>query len=138
MRVGAPPPPGFRNNPALKQKYLQDFQFASEVSKAVGAESDACCLDDRSAFNPLRAGSLKLTRLRVLDAYGQVRDLIGPGQQGAAIRSPEVILAGRLSKGLDDRSGNVAVLPLRYAQPARLSFRYRAANDDTNDLRGPR
>jgi len=136
MRVVAPPPPRIRQDQALKQKYLEAFAFGGKVSNAVLGECDASCLEDRSQYNPLRAGILKITRLRVLDAFGQIRDIIHPNQPSGAIPPGDVILSARLKKAPKEWNETAAVLPLRIAQPARLSFRYRSASFTASDLHG--
>jgi hypothetical protein len=96
--------------------------FVRQVAHAVGAENDAAALSSAD-YNPLRVGMLRLTRLRLLDAFGQLRE-IGVGR---------VILSKGLQKP-DDASETRALLPLRIAQPARLSFRYRSANDEVIEM----
>jgi hypothetical protein len=135
MRVVAPPPPGIAQDPALKAKYLEGLRFASKVSNAVLGEKDASWLEGRSHYNPLRAGILKVTRLRVLDAFGQIRDVIDPSRQSGVIQPGAVILSSRLNKAPKEwNEPGAAVLPLRIAQPARLSFRYRSASKATSGL----
>jgi hypothetical protein len=92
------------------------------VAYAVGTENDAAPLLTTD-FNPLRVGMLQLTRLRLLDAFGQVRD----------ISMDRIILSNALKKP-EDATETRALLPLRIAQPARLSFRYRSASDDTMEM----
>jgi hypothetical protein len=96
--------------------------FVRQVARAVGAENDAAALP-AADYNPLRVGMLRLTRLRLLDAFGQLRD----------IGVDRVILAKGLKKP-DDVSETRALLPLRIAQPARLSFRYRSAKDEVMEM----
>lgn len=133
MRVGAPPPPGISSDSALKAKYLEHFKFASEVKNAVEGESDASCLADRRQYNPLRAGVLRIRRLRILDAFGQVRDLIDTSRQNGVVAPEAVIRSARLNMAPADWNEAGALLPLRVAQPARLSFRYRSARLSTGD-----
>ncbi len=143
MRVGAPVPPGIGSDPAQKAKYLELLkrsEFAIEVRAAVGSENDASRLDDRRQYHPLRAGILTLSRLRVLDAFGQVRDLIDPHRQDGTIPPGAVIRSARLNKMPGDWNETGALLPLRIAQPARLTFRYRSASlstGDTHQARSP-
>ena len=97
-----------------------DATFEKLVKTAVYNERDAAVLP-MNDFNPLRAGTLKLTRLRVLDAFGQVRDIIGEDRQ------VDVILANRLKPPKAWKEAG-ALLPLRITQPAQLSFRFRSAS----------
>jgi hypothetical protein len=97
-----------------------DAKFEELVKKAVDRERDAAVLPIND-FNPLRAGILKLTRLRVLDAFGQARDIIGEDRQ------LDVILANRLKAPKEWKEAG-ALLPLRITQPAQLSFRFQSAS----------
>jgi hypothetical protein len=136
MRVVAPPPPGILKDPDLVHRYIQDSEFGVEVSKAVLNECDASCLDDRNNYNPLRGGILKIRRLRVLDAFGQIRDIINPNRPLGVLQSSDVILSSRLKKAPEEWKETGAVLPPRFAQPARLSFRYRSAGSATSNQIG--
>ncbi len=119
-------PPASRTGDDWKRDYVGVYRFAAEVEKAVDRERDASCLEGRNHFNPIRAGSLTITRLRVLDAFGQVREIIAPNPTRDSIRSEDVIPSGRL-RAPKEWNETAAVLPLRITQPARLSFRYRSA-----------
>lgn len=73
-------------------------------------------------FIPLMAGHMRITRLRLVDAFGQFRDLdpetLAPLEGGTVPGQPAGI-----------------ALPQRLAQPARVNFRWRAAKtgEETND-----
>ena len=97
-----------------------DEVFANLVKEAVGKENDAAVLA-MNQFNPLRAGTLKLTRLRIVDAFGQARDVLDE------YRPSNVLLSSRMKSS---KSGKIteARLPLRISQPARLSFRFQSAS----------
>jgi hypothetical protein len=81
---------------------------------------DAAPLPDHEGvigFNPLRAGVLRLTRVEVVDAFGQ----------RAALDSPKVIASAALqAKNLP---GDV-YLPPRLVQPSRLLFRWLSASGE--------
>lgn len=68
-------------------------------------------------FNPIRSGSLKISRLRVVDTFGRVRDL-----EWEQTLTPE-----HLKKVGKD---NAIDLPPRLVQPARLHFRWLSSNSD--------
>lgn len=75
-----------------------------------------------NGFNPLRTGELRISKLRLVDAFGQAVDL----------PAPTPIIAERLKQRLAD--GSIAdngkiVLPPRITQPARLQFRWLSALD---------
>jgi hypothetical protein len=71
-------------------------------------------------YNPLRAGWMRIKRLRIIDAFGQVRDLVDPAVTPA--------------ESLADTSDSVITLPPRITQPARLRFRWLAASDDQVEM----
>ncbi|MEN3310161.1 MAG: hypothetical protein V7603_6363 [Micromonosporaceae bacterium] len=66
-------------------------------------------------YSPLRCGALRLRRLRLLDAFGRVRD---PGWSR--------VLAARSMPVSGD--GTLVTLPPRVVQPARVSFRWLSAD----------
>ena len=101
---------------------VYDAPFIRNVSHAVSGANDSAALPTAD-YNPLRAGMLHLTRLRLLDAFGQVRD----------IPVDQVTLSHALRKP-DDATEKRALLPLRFTQPARLSFRYRSANNSAIEM----
>ncbi len=72
----------------------------------------------QNSYNPLRTGSLQVVRLRLIDAFGQVRE----------INNPTTIVASSL-KPPSGADGQI-FLPPRIAQPARLLFRWISATDD--------
>lgn len=71
-------------------------------------------------FNPIRSGALRLNRLRLVDTFGQVRD----------VDLSKVVVAEYLAsvEGTD-----MMRLPPRLVQPARLSFRWLAADGDPRE-----
>jgi hypothetical protein len=91
--------------------------LAKRAKGAVGLGNDTVGLTDR-LFNPVRAGTLQLNDLWLVDAFGQVRKLNLVGKN--------VILADAL-KDPSNKKAQSALLPLRITQPARLSFRYCSA-----------
>ncbi|MCU1733356.1 MULTISPECIES: hypothetical protein [unclassified Pseudomonas] len=86
------------------------------------AEANVASPAPNNGFNPLRTGELRISKLRLVDAYGQAVDL----------PAPTPIIAERLKQRL--ANGGVAdngkiVLPPRLTQPARLQFRWLSALD---------
>jgi hypothetical protein len=65
-------------------------------------------------FNPIRSGSLKILRLRLVDTFGRVRDL-----QLTQTITPE---------HLKTNHENAVNLPPRIVQPARINFRWLSGN----------
>jgi hypothetical protein len=69
-------------------------------------------------YNPIRAGGIEIVRLRLIDAFGQIRD----------IENPTTIVASDMRPPSGDDSA--IFLPPRIAQPSRLLFRWISAIDD--------
>jgi hypothetical protein len=83
-------------------------------------------------FWPLRAGFLRVKRLRLVDCFGQVLDLLGSGPQQSAnaarlLRSEPLTVA--------DRPDLVELAP-RFTAPSRLWFRFLSAADDATEADG--
>ena len=80
-------------------------------------------------FVSLRAGFMRLLRLRLVDSYGQFLDLLGSSDtailnSAALIESEPLETTGR---------PELLALPPRFTSPARLWFRYVAADGSEND-----
>jgi hypothetical protein len=76
------------------------------------------------AFNPLRFGALNLDRVRIVDAFGQTREVPIP-TDGPTV-APSLALdrpPGKLDFGVG--------LPPRFSQPTRLLLRWLSAADDS-------
>lgn len=128
MPVLDPPTVSIRAQPDLKSAITEALFFSDRVREAVDGERYAGALGERRQFHPLRAGLLQVTRLRLVDAFGQFRDLLAPAARSEVAPTSVVVLPARLKPPRDWQSA-AALLPLRIAQPARLSFRYRAAHE---------
>lgn len=86
-------------------------------------------------FFGLRSGFLRVTRLRLVDGFGQFLDLLGSSAETEAdatriVTAPPMLVAGRT---------DLQALPPRFTSPARLWFRYikgePASPSDTTDAR---
>lgn len=88
--------------------------FVDAVSSAVGDRTSLSPLP-QAAFNPLRAGTLAVRRLRLVDTFGQVREYLEPRTVVARGIAPP--------PGMQVASGT-AFLPPRLTQPSRLLFRW--------------
>jgi hypothetical protein len=80
-------------------------------------------------FVPLRAGFMRVLRLRLVDGYGQFLDLIGSSDTTfintqALIESEPLDTPGR---------PELLALPPRFTSPARLWFRYMSADGSENE-----
>ena len=80
-------------------------------------------------FIALRAGFLRILRLRLVDGFGQFVDLAGSSDQQQADPN-QIITTG--PSAVPNVPG-VAALPPRFTSPARLWLRYLQAGDDTKD-----
>lgn len=95
-------------------------RFAAEIAAAVGPETNVGPMPEES-FNPLRAGTLSVRRLRIVDAFGRFRDYQEPRVLlSAALRPPSPL----------SLPAGTAFLPPRLTQTARLLFRWLAASND--------
>jgi hypothetical protein len=113
--------------------HRQTWQF--EIADPLGFEDDQAFAQavrdgvqgsNRSApqplwdFNPIRSGALRLNRLRLVDTFGQVQDLdLNRVVVTEYLTTPE---------GTD-----LMLLPPRLVQPARLSFRWLAADGEPRE-----
>jgi len=98
------------------------------VAPAIGGANVASPAPN-NGFNPLRSGVLTISRLRLVDAFGQVVDIPSPKPivaQGLKGRGP----SGQTI--LDDQ----IVMPPRITQPARLQFRWMSAADGLAECAG--
>ena len=102
---------------------FKDYQpFSDTVSEGVQSESK-CAPEPLNAFNPVRTGGLKLQRLRLVDTFGQIRDL----------STSSFVTSEPLTNTTDD-SDYPVLLPARFTQPTRLSFRWLSADDDQQEM----
>ncbi|HEX7317522.1 MAG TPA: hypothetical protein VF297_26715 [Pyrinomonadaceae bacterium] len=95
-------------------------QFTKDVSAAVG-DSLTVAPEPFNDFNPIRTGALKLLRLRIVDNFGQSRD----------VACEQLITTEKLKVA---NSPYPITLPPRYAQPVRLDFRWLSAASDEQEM----
>lgn len=84
--------------------------FTREVAKEIGT-SNRSAPEPLNDFNPIRSGAMRLRRLRLIDTFGQAREVAA--QQ--ALAAEPMTIAGR---------PELIGLPPRLSQPARLQFRW--------------
>jgi len=94
--------------------------FTEAVAAAVGA-SNASAPRPLNDFLPVRAGALKLLRLRLIDTFGRARELDCSG----------VVTTEKLK---DAEGPYPLMLPPRLAQAARLNFRWLSAEGDDAEM----
>ncbi|HTJ28908.1 MAG TPA: hypothetical protein VL346_00310, partial [Acidobacteriaceae bacterium] len=79
-------------------------------------------------FFPMRAGFMKVVRLRLVDCFGQTLDLAGSGDQSAA--TPQLVNAS-IPMEMDGKP-NLQMLPPRFTSPSRLWLRFSDASGASN------
>ncbi|MER7169408.1 hypothetical protein ABT336_25535 [Micromonospora sp. NPDC000207] len=96
--------------------FPEDRVFAEAVADAVGISNRSAPepLDD---FAPIRSGALRLLRLRLVDTFGQTRDV----DCGRVVAAESLTVTG---------NPDLVALPPRLSQPARVVFRWLAADRD--------
>ncbi|HET6975848.1 MAG TPA: hypothetical protein VFI24_05970 [Pyrinomonadaceae bacterium] len=94
--------------------------FADRVAHSVN-DSIYSAPAPQNDFNPIRSGMMKIHRLRLVDTFGQIKDL--------DVRNVVT------SKPLDDGTEDPLVsLPPRLTQPARVNFRWLSADSDQEEM----
>ena len=78
-------------------------------------------------FWPLRAGFLRIKRLRLVDCFGQVLDLLGSSADQPAV-TEDLVRSEPLT--VAERPDLVELAP-RFTAPSRLWFRFLSADEDT-------
>lgn len=97
---------------------LEDFHLALRGGIAGDGQTTASAIPD--PFISLRAGFLRIVRLRLVDGFGQFLDLLGSSEIGEAdasraVTAPPMVVTGRR---------DLQALPPRFTSPARLWLRY--------------
>jgi hypothetical protein len=95
--------------------------FAARVRRCIEGENKSAPqpLDD---FNPIRAGALNIQHLRLIDTFGRVKELFSRRNP----KNTKIIPSEPLRDPANEKVH--ATLPPRLVQPARLSFRWLAAD----------
>jgi hypothetical protein len=107
---------------AIKTDSFMRAQFLNnDVASAIADANDTAPVP-LGSYNPLRGGWMNLMALRVIDAFGQTRD----------VTDIRVVRASRFVPAGDKPSTAppVIALPPRLTQPARLQFRWMSAEHD--------
>lgn len=98
--------------------FPEERALAARIRRAVGDRVQRAPQPGHS-FSPIRAGELRLARLRLVDTFGQTLDV---DCEHAPVRSAHT---------LPLRPGAAVMLPPRLVQPACLQFRWLAADEET-------
>ncbi|MCU0910417.1 MAG: hypothetical protein MUE98_03455, partial [Rhodobacteraceae bacterium] len=104
----------------LKGVFFANFTNVT-VKGAVGPFNTDSPLANNT-FSPLRNGGFRVTRVRIIDTFGQPLDLLDP----TVIRAQNLVPP--------EESEELVNLPLRIIQPARLAFNWLSADDDDVEM----
>lgn len=88
-------------------------QILEEIVEEAGTEPYIGAI-----FSPLRAGSAQIKELRIIDSFGQVKEVI---REGEYERKADLCISEQMDNRLYKQT---MVLPPRLVQPARLTFRW--------------
>lgn len=94
-------------------------EYATTVEEAMGGDVKNAP-SPLNSFNPIRTGCLKILRLRLVDTFGQTKD----------IDTDQVDTTYKMTS---PKSKYLVKLPPRLAQPARLNFRWLDAVQDSRE-----
>ncbi|MCK4258920.1 MAG: hypothetical protein KAX49_08080 [Halanaerobiales bacterium] len=120
---------GFNDALLMRKQTLQfpvfdpyyNTELAQRVSDLVNGMNDVAPQTE-IIFNPIRAGFMKISRIWIVDAFGQI--------QNVTINSPYPIKSKSLTTTGDDYKELITVPP-RITQPGRLLFKWLSAKDDS-------
>jgi hypothetical protein len=101
--------------------------LVDKVRAAVGRHTLTSPMPEK-AFLPMRAGRMTISRVRVVDTFGQTQDLVNRGE--AAQKG----LRSAMSYGGEHAVAGWSWLPPRLCQPARLDFRWLVAGSDSVEM----
>ena len=103
---------------------FKDYQSFAETVKAFVGSSIYSAPEPLNDFNPIRSGTMKIHQLRLVDTFGQAKEM-----------DAKKLLTSEPLTGANDES--LVSLPPRLVQPARVNFRWLAADrneEEMNDL----
>ena len=96
-----------------------DYQSFTDAVRAAVGSSNRTAPQPHNDFNPIRTGILKINQLRLVDTFGQAQRLV--------LQDNRVITTDAMTT---PANGHLTILPPRIVQPARINFRWLAADDD--------
>ncbi|HZI47864.1 MAG TPA: hypothetical protein VFD75_08690, partial [Pyrinomonadaceae bacterium] len=96
--------------------------FAKSVRDAVD-NSIYSAPEPLNDFNPIRTGMMKIHRLRLVDTFGQIKKL-----------DAKKLVTSEPLAGTSDADGPLVGLPPRLVQPARVNFRWLAADRNEQEM----
>ena len=98
------------------------LRFSNVTVPAAVADQNTTAAEPDRSYHPIIAGQLEVTALRLVDAFGQVRDV--------RVTSGSLVRSSSLRPAQDPVGATPVLLRPRLAQPARLNFRWLAADND--------
>ncbi len=106
---------------------FDDYQtFTNTVATLLG-DSIHSAPEPTNQFSPIRTGAMSVTRLRLVDTFGQVKDF---NEEAILAAGHEIITPQRLT--VPD-SPHLTWMPPRLVQPARVDFRWLRADESDPD-----
>lgn len=107
---------------------FDDYQkFADDVNSVIDRPIRSAPLADQS-FHPIRSGEISIKRLRLIDSFGQMKDIFTNTSE-ANNRNIQVQGAEKMRGSQADR----VMLPPRFVQGLRLHFRFIDGLDNHNE-----
>ncbi|WP_424095075.1 hypothetical protein [Moorena producens] len=98
-----------------------DYQPFTEEVRDIVQQSIRSAPEPLNDFNPIRSGAMKILRLRLVDTFGQVKEL----DVSNIITTEQMTTPG---------SSYLVTLPPRLVQPARLNFRWLSASQGEQEM----
>ncbi|MBD1857659.1 MULTISPECIES: hypothetical protein [Leptolyngbya] len=98
----------------------EDQTFTQEVARALAGNIQTAP-EPANKFNPIRSGAMSITRLRLIDTFGQVKDF---NQEDILTAGKEILTPKWLTV---PGSPHLVWLPPRLVQPTRIDFRWLSA-----------
>jgi hypothetical protein len=105
---------------------FKDYRPFTEEVAHLAANSSWLAPQPLTDFNPIRTGEMVINQLRLVDTFGQKRDI--------ALGKLDRVLGSGPTPTLNADSKIAVPLQPRLAQPARLHFRWLSANDGTQQM----
>ena len=112
------------SDPLAILKGLIFTRFTNETIRNAVKEHNTDTPLGNNAFSPLRTGGMKISRVRIIDAFGQPMDITDP----SVIRAETMIPP--------QETQTLINLAPRMVQPTQLNFNWLAANNDAVEMNG--
>ncbi|PKV50554.1 hypothetical protein ATE84_2613 [Aquimarina sp. MAR_2010_214] len=116
------PPIQYRSNSNEYKIDLEEMRRMGENGYSIGC--DPGDIEDGNLFYPLRGGTIEITKLSIVDAFGQEKKVILKDSNTTKI------ICSRSLKDTEKPSDNFIPLPARILQPARLQCNWLSVNND--------